>query len=218
MPNLGPFPSKEADFNLYVQTAVPYLVTNKARLLVSASNVTDATAQLTAWNAIFPASQNKNTRTKSIVDNKDNAKEAIMVTLRAIFADIPASVLTVEDRNTLNLAERSTSRTPVAVPSTKPIAQVDTSRRLEHTISFTDEDGSAGKPSGVRGCQIWFKIGDPAIDPSELSYMATDTASPYTYNFNGENAGKNVYYWLRWENNRGEVGAWSDVVMATITG
>jgi hypothetical protein len=167
---------------------------------------------------VYPASQNSNTRTKSIVENKDHAKEAIMVTLRTIYADIPASALTVEDRNTLNLQERSTTRTPVAVPSTKPIGQVDTSRRLEHTISFTNEDGSAAKPSGVRGCQIWFKIADPAIDPSELSYMATDTATPYTHQFNGEFAGKNVYYWLRWENTRGEAGPWSDVVMATITG
>jgi hypothetical protein len=218
MPNLGPFPSKEADFNLYVQTVVPYLVTNKARLLVSATNVTNVTAQLSTWNAVFPASQNRNTRTQSIIDNKDNAKAAIMATLRTIFADIPASALTVEDRNTLNIAKKSTSRTPPAVPNTKPIAKVDTSRRLEHTISFTDEDGSAAKPSSVRGCQIWFKIGDPAIDPSELSYIATDTASPYTYHFNGENAGKNVYYWLRWENSRGEVGPWSDAVMATVTG
>ncbi|MBC7643248.1 MAG: hypothetical protein H7174_13100 [Flavobacterium sp.] len=141
-----------------------------------------------------------------------------MTTLRSIYADIPASALTVEDRNTLNIAERSTTRTPAPVPTTKPIAQVDTSKRLEHTISFTNEDGSAGKPAGVRGCQIWFKIGDPAIDPNELSYMATDSASPYTYHFSGDNAGKNAYYWLRWENTRGETGPWSDVVMATVTG
>lgn len=218
MPNLGPFPSKEADLNLYVQAAVPYLVINKVRLLVSSPNETAATDQLAIWNEIYPVSQNSNTRTKSIVENKDHAKEAIIVTLRTIYADIPASALTVEDRNTLNLQERSTSRTPVAVPSTKPIGQVDTSRRLEHTISFTNEDGSAAKPIGVRGCQIWYKIGEIAIDPSELTYMATDTASPYIHQFNGDNAGKNVYYWLRWENTRGELGPWSDVVMATITG
>jgi len=218
MPKLGPFPSKEADLNLYFQAVVPYLVDNAARLGVSTTNQTTATAQLAAWNAVYPSSQNSNTRTKSIVENKDIAKENLMTTLRAIYADIPASALTVEDRNTLNIMERSTTRTPVPVPSTKPIAQVDTSNRLEHTISFTDFDGSAGKPEGVRGCQIWHKIGEPAIDPSELSYMATDTASPYTYRFAGDVAGKNVYYWLRWENTRGETGPWSDVVMATVTG
>ena len=218
MPNSKPFPSKEADLNIYFQAVVAYLILNKVRLLLSAGNQALLTAQLATWNAVYPASQNTNTRTKSIVENKDIAKENLMGTLRLVYADIPNSALTVEDRNTLNIAERSTSRTPASVPTTKPIGQIDTSMRLEHTISFTDQDGSVAKADGVRGCQIWFKIGEPAIDPSELSYMTTDTASPFTYQYNGVNAGKAVYYWLRWENTRGETGPWSDVVMATITG
>jgi hypothetical protein len=58
---------------------------------------------------VYPASQNTNTLTKSIVQNKDIAKENVMGTLRLVYADIPNSALTVEDRNTLNIAERSTS-------------------------------------------------------------------------------------------------------------
>ena len=218
MPNQGPFPSKEADLNLYFQTAVPYLITNKTRLFVSVINQTGLTAELTAWTNLYPVSQNANTRTKSVVENKDVAKASLMTRLRSVYADVPASVWTTEDRNTLNIGVRDGVKTKTPVPTTKPIGQVDTSHRLEHTISFIDEDGSMGKPDGVRGCQIWFKINTPAIDPSELSYMATDSATPYNYKFNGENAGKPVYYWLRWENTLGEAGPWSDVVMATITG
>jgi hypothetical protein len=218
MPKNGSFPSKEADLNTYFQAVVAYLILNKVRLLLSSANQALLTAQLTAWNAVYPASQNTNTRTKSILQNKDIAKDILMSTLRLVYADIPNSVLTVEDRNTLNIGDRNAPKTAAPVPTTKPIGQIDTSMRLEHTISFTDQDGSAAKPDGVRGCQIWFKIGEPAIDPSELAYMTTDTASPYTYQFNGVNAGKTVYYWLRWENTRGETGPWSDVVMATITG
>ncbi len=218
MPKNGPFPSKEADLNNYFQAAVAYLILNKARLLVSPANQALLTAQLAAWNDVYPASQNSNTKTKTIVENKDSAKETLIGTLRSVYGDIPNSVLTAEDRNTLNIGDRNAPKTAAPVPSTKPVAQVDTSNRLEHTISFIDESGSAAKPDGVRGCQIWFKIGEPATDPNELSYMATDTASPYTYHFAGDNAGKAVYYWLRWENTRGEVGPWSNVVMATITG
>jgi hypothetical protein len=218
MPNSKPFPSKEAELNNYFQAVVAYLILNKVRLLLSAANQALLTTKLAAWNAIYPASQNINTRTKTIVENKDSAKETLMDTLRLVYADIPKSALTAEDRNTLNIAERSTTRTPTPVPTSAPVAQVDTSKRLEHTISFADESGSAAKPDGVKGCQIWYKIGEPAIDPSELSYMATDTASPYNYQFNGSHAGKTVYYWLRWENSRGKTGPWSNVVMATITG
>jgi len=218
MPNSKPFPSKEADLNSYFQIAVPYLLENRIRLLISQANQDLISLKLEAWNEIFPQSQNSNTKTKTIIQIKDGAKEELMTALRAVYADIPASIWTLEDRNTLNVHERSTTRTPAPVPTTIPIGQVDTSRRLEHTISFTNEDGSLAKPFGVRGCQIWYKIGTPAVDPSELSFMFTDTSSPHVHQFNGELAGQNVYYWLRWENTRGETGPWSDVVMATITG
>lgn len=218
MPNSKPFPTKEADMNNYFLSASNYLVTNATRLQVSDANKTVLIAQIATWNTAYPASQNVNTRTKTAVEKKNVAKEKLMTTFRTIYADIPASVLTVDDRNALNLPAPNSSRTPKPVPTTKPKAAVDTSKRLEHTISFTNAEGGLAKPDGVRGCQIWFKIGDPAIDPSELSYVATDTASPYIYHFNGDVAGKNVYYWLRWENTRGETGPWSDVVMATVTG
>ena len=218
MPRLGPFPSKEADANTYFQAVVPYLITNSARLGVSPANETAMTDKLANWNAEFPATQNANTRTKTNVQNKDKAKELIITCLRSVYADIPASALTTADRNTLNLPLKDGTNTPSPVPHTRPVGQVSTSQRLEHTISFKDEDGKTAKPHGVRGSQIWFKIGEPAVDPSELTYMATDTSSPYTHKFKGEHAGEPVHYWLRWENTRGETGPWSDAVMATITG
>jgi len=218
MPKYGPFPSKEADLNLYFQIAVDYLSTNATRLLVTVPNQDLVSGLLDDWNDFYPKTQNANTKTKTIIQLKDETKVNLMAGLRTIYADIPASIWTLEDRNTLNMPERSTTKTPVPTPTTIPIGQVDTSRRLEHTISFTNEDGATAKPFGVHGCQIWYKVGTPAVDPSELSFMFTDTASPHVHQFNGELAGSNVYYWLRWENTRGETGPWSDVVMATITG
>ena len=218
MPKLGPFPSKEGEFNTYVNVAVPYLVDNKVRLLVSSENLDAIETGLTAWNAIFPLSQNVNTRTKTIVKNKDVSKSVLMQAMRITFADIPQSVLTAEDRNTLNLEERSTSRTPAPVPSTRPVGQVNTNNRLEHIISYTDEGGSHARPAKVRGCQIWCKEGEPVLTVKELRFLATDTVSPYKHAFDVEDVGKTIHYWLRWENTRGETGPWSNVVSATVTG
>jgi hypothetical protein len=217
MPTSKPFPSKESELNIYFQNSGGYLNTNSARLLVSAANKTLLTSQLATWNVAYPLSQNPDTRTATTIDNKNVARDKLMATIRQIFADIPASVLTDQDRNVLGISAPNTTRSRNPVPVTKPIAQVDTSNRLEHIISFTDEDGSSAKPDGVRGCQIWIKIGSAATDPSELSYIATDTRSPYIYTFDGKDAGKVACYWLRWENTRGETGPWSDAVMATIT-
>ncbi len=90
--------------------------------------------------------------------------------------------------------------------------------RLRHTIQFVDElTSSHAKPDGVVGCEVWVKVGDPApADASALKYLATDTLTPYTVDYDGADAGKIAYYMLRWVNTRGEQGPWSQTVSATI--
>jgi len=41
---------------------------------------------------------------------------------------------------------------------------------------------------------------------------------PPVAQFDPADAGKTAYYWLRWENTKGEIGPWSAVASATITG
>ncbi len=218
MPNSKPFPSKEADLNLYFQAAVPYLIDNKVRLLIDDPTVVKLKDGLNEWNVVFPPTQVKSTSTQAMVMDKNESKKNFKALLRKVYGDIPASVITSQDITTLNISAKSGTRTPAPVPTTQPIGKVSTSKPLEHTISFMNADGTHAKPHGVRGCQIWFKIGEPSTGSSDLNYMATDTKSPYIYHFADEFAGKTVYYRFRWENTRGQVGPWSDVVMATITG
>ncbi len=228
MANSGIFPTADADFNIYINNANAYLNTQNVKSrLVTTSTATNAlnqvtnliTSQGTGWNALYPQSQNPALRTKTITDSKNALRKQIETGFRTIYDDIPKSILTQTDRDTLNLTLPSTTNTASPVPTSRPVGSVDTSQRLQHTISFVDSNTptSRAKPDGVRGCQIWIKIGSPVADPSELTYVATDTKSPYIMQFDGADATKNAFYWLRWENTRGEVGPWSDAVMATIS-
>ena len=111
-------------------------------------------------------------------------------------------------------------RSRVAAPTTRPVATIDTTQRMQHTVTFVDEltPASRAKPDGVMGCEIWMKVdGPPPTDPSELKYLATDTRTPYVVEFDGAQAGKIAYYMLRWVSTRGEQGPWSQTVSATIT-
>jgi hypothetical protein len=128
--------------------------------------------------------------------------------------------MTDAQRERLGITVRSTARAPVGKPTTRPVATVDTTHRLQHTIAFVDEltPTSRAKPDGVSGCEIWIKIdGPPPVDPNELRYLSTDTRSPYVAQFDGVDGGKTAYYMLRWVNTRGEQGPWSQTVGATIT-
>ena len=218
MPKQKPFPSKEAELNTYFRLVVAHITTHFMRLHVSETNKVAVNEALEEWNIIFPLSQNSNIRTKSIVANKNSVRDTLISILRKIFADIPQSILTIEDRNAIGLIERKSTRSTPAPPTTHPIGYINTINRLQHTISFRDEDGSLAKPKGVRGCQIWCKVGEPVTDVQELRFLAMSSASPYVHKFDIPAAGKTVYYWLRWENTRGKTGPWSAAVNATVNG
>jgi len=121
----------------------------------------------------------------------------------------------------LGISLRNTGRTPVGAPTSRPILSVDTSQRLRRTVSFVDETTptSKAKPDGVMGCEIWVKVGGvPPTDLSELQFLGLDTRTPYTTEFDGEDAGKTAHYMARWTNTKGQQGPWSETASATIGG
>jgi hypothetical protein len=124
------------------------------------------------------------------------------------------------DRAALNLTVAGKTRTAAGVPTSRPVAQVDTSQPLRHTIKFSDNVGEGkAKPAGVMGAEVWVKIGGEAtMNEDDYKYLSVDTATPYLAIHKAEDVGKKAHYLLRWINTRGEKGAWSDVVSAVITG
>lgn len=150
----------------------------------------------------------------------DTAEAAYTTEVRALVAQIQVNPnITDEQRTAAGLPVRSTTRTAVGVPTTRPVAEVDTSQRLQHTISFRNEGAtSKAKPEGVRGCEIWCVIGPAPASVADARYLATDTATPYLATFDAADAGKSVHYFCRWVNTRNQPGPWSETVTATISG
>ena len=102
-----------------------------------------------------------------------------------------------------------------ATQASVPVAVVDTSVRMRHTISWTyaGTPGSKRWPHNARSAEIWQKIdGPPPVDVSECRFVADDTAPPYEVHYSGEDGGKIVHYMLR----DGTFSGWGDTVSATI--
>ncbi len=127
---------------------------------------------------------------------------------------------TDSDRAALNLTIASKTKTAAGIPTSRPVAQVDTSQPLRHTVKFFDNVGEGkAKPAGVMGAEVWVKIaGEATMNEDDYKFLAVDTATPYLAIHKAEDVGKKAHYMLRWINTRGEKGAWSDVVSAVITG
>lgn len=214
-------PRADADLISWVSNFLDYANANSATLGIRAADITALQNTTTDFQTDFANNNAAQASAQAARQKKDDSREPLVALARSLVRQIQATAsVTDSQRQSLGLNIKSTTRTAVGEPTTRPVATVDTSQRLRHVISFTDEEtpGSRAKPAGTMGCEIWVKVGPtPPVDPSECHYLATDTATPYTVEYDGADAGKIAHYMLRWVNTRGERGPWSQTVSATIT-
>lgn len=71
----GKFPRKDADFNTYIGTVVPYLTAEAAQLQVTPAQLAPLNGLKTAWDDLYPKSTNPNTATKTIRDSKNQTRK-----------------------------------------------------------------------------------------------------------------------------------------------
>jgi len=215
-------PHSDAEFTTFANTFVNYVAAHAVALGVAPATATALTNGLSDWTDNFAAHQTAQTNAQAARATKDTARETLTNLARPTIQMIQANpAVTDEQRVGAGLPIRDATRTRVAVPTTRPVGQVDTSQRLQHTISWRDESApnSKAKPAGVRGAEIWLYIGPtPPADPSLAHFVALDTASPYVLVHDAADAGKLAHYLLRWVNTRSEPGPWSETISATITG
>lgn len=214
-------PRNDADFNLWQASLITIVQTNATAWGILPADVTALVAQQAIWNPAFAKASNKQNRTAADVQAKDDAQKSFETGLRKFIAQWLSNNSKVpnSERQRMGITVKDGGRTPTSVPTSCPVAIIDFSTRLQHTISFTDEatPRSKAKPDGVHGCEVWVKVGSEAPkDASEFAYLATDTATPYVATFESSDAGKTAWYMLRWVNTRGERGPWSSTLSALV--
>jgi hypothetical protein len=218
----GYLPDSDGAFDTWVENFVAVVTANPTNYGLTAAQVTPLTALLATWNTAYSDQETAHAAAGGATAAKTTAHDELAALVRQLVQIIQTSVtVTNEDKVAAGVPIRDTTKTPAPVPSTAPSGRIEVTNRLEHTLHFVDSATPTvkAKPAGVRGCQIWVKIGTtPPANASELTYLATDTSTPYVAQFEAADAGKTAYYWLRWENTRGQTGPWSAMISATIPG
>ena len=216
-------PNNDAEFTLWQENMIQIIEPNLANWNILPTDFMALREKQQPWNEAFFKASSKQNRTMADVQAKDDSRVPFEKEIRIFVAQWLASNTKVSnsDRERMGLTVKTGTRTPVPVPTALPIGTINYSVRLQHTIRYFDQatPQNRAKPAGVHGCEIWMKIdGDAPMDASELSFITTDTSSPYVLSFEGKHAGKTVYYWLRWVNSRGEHGPWSSTISAMVVG
>jgi hypothetical protein len=220
MPDI--FPQSDTLFLSFVQNFTAKFVGSEVDYGETAPIGTAIDAAATAFETDLNANGAAQSAAEAARQDKDTSRASLEVLLREVIGRMQNNPAVDDgEREALGIRVYDTERTSVNAPTSRPVGQVDTSQRFEHKVSFRDEmtPTSMAKPAGVRACQLFLKIGGvPPVDASECDYIATDTRSPYTYTFDGEDANQTAHWMLRWESTRGETGPWSETVSATIPG
>lgn len=194
---------------------------NEADYGLTADDTTEIKSLKTNFAGSYAVNNSKQTEARSSRTKKDGDHKLLAAKLRESSQTVQRhSGTTDEMRVDLRLPVRDDEPSNIGEPATVPVAEIDTSVKLRHEISFYNE-GSESKaiPDGVQDCEIWCRIdGEATMNEDDYRYMGRDTDSPYLAVHKAENVGKQAHYLLRWVNAKGEPGAWNGPFSATITG
>lgn len=215
-------PGADASFDAWQANFVSVVGGNLAGYGLVAGDLAPITTAQTAWSTSFPDHQTAQAAAQAAKQTKDADRSALEAAVRLVVRKIQATpTVSDADKAAAGITVPDSTPTPSGPPTTAPVAKVDTSQRLQHTVHFTDSatPTSKAKPPGVRGCEIWMKVGTPPpASASDLHFVTLDTRTPHVITFDGADANKTVTYWLRWVSTRGETGPWSAAVSATVPG
>lgn len=216
----GYIPRRDADFHIWQQNFLTYAAAHQADLGLTAGDLAPLTGGQTDWAAALTAHTAAQNAAHGARAAKDRTRKPFEAAIRGLVGRIQANAAVSDaDRAALGVTVPDRTPTPVAPPATWPSAWVESGQRLRQVLHFRDAQTPTrrAKPKGVRGAEVWVKIGGPPpAGPSELSYLGLATRTPHLVEFAEADGGKAAHYMLRWQNSRGEPGPWSETATATI--
>jgi hypothetical protein len=181
----------------------------------------EALPKFRRFDAATSAWEEKETRTKIITREVQNAEKDFVPVYRKVYAFLKGNPdVTDTDLLLMDLPPRpSGERPPAPVADEAPALEVDTSVPGQLTIYFyaKGKKRNAAKPNGQRGCEIrWGILATPPAGWDDLPNSDFDTNSPFVIKTRREDMGKFFYCAVRWENTRGEKGPWSIIMVAVV--
>ncbi len=192
---------------------------------------------LSAWVAAYAAHVKAQAAAEGAKQAKDAARAALEQQIRPVTNFVQANPKTTNaDRAEIGITVRTLVGQAARVPTTAPVALVESGQRLTHQLRLVDESTPTrrARPAGVLGAEVWVKLvappsadqpagsppgaplGDPARDPSSFTFLTMTTRPSFRAEFKAGDGGKTAVYMSRWVNTRGEKGPWSEVTTATV--
>jgi hypothetical protein len=218
----GYFPSNDDQFNTWMTAFDAYLDLHFAEFgLTAADSDLIHNQLLPPFKAALSTHQAAQTAARTATTAKNDARAELETGARSIIARIIAYPATDAERDALGLPARNSGGLAMGVEfgEEKPLAIIDISTRLQHTMrvqTVTATGTKRGRPAGTTGAEVWRKVGEAPVGTQGMEYVGLATGGPFLIQYPAEDAGKTAHYALRWVGGKGVPGAWSETESATI--
>jgi hypothetical protein len=214
-------PHKEAELIDWLDNFTGKLQANAAKWQVPQPEVDEIAALAADFKAKHAACAGPD-RSKTLVEEKDEAKAALTAKIRGMvkfrFAN-PA--IPDADRVSAGLHAHDTTRTSIGVPDTRClITDLKPLGGFRVELYFQDEaaPGSRAIPYGCNGALLNYAYGPEKItDYARLVHSKLLTANPFTLLLPPGAEGAFLSAACRWQNNKGELGPWSEIMYIAIS-
>jgi hypothetical protein len=160
-------------------------------------------------------------RTPLVIKNVQREKAKLIPVYREMYSGFICKnpLVTSIDREAMGLPSRhDMKQTPAPAPTSYVLSDVKLIGPGVIEIHYKDRDSvRRAKPSGVRGAEILWTVGDEPVDSwDDLVCSSVCTASPLRMTFHSRQRGKLLCFAARWENTRGVKGPLNEVTSAII--
>jgi len=215
-------PSRDAEFDRWLDNLVDYV---KQRTLggspmwthIPPSAVEELDDARNDWKERYELTLHPHTPAQTVGKN-DARKRTEKIVRPFVQSFLYWKAVSDEDRTNMELPNRDMEPTPQHAPSKIPEIETDTSviRRLRFRMRDFGSKSWA-KPEHVHGMDFrWAALAERPSHVDELKNIVNATANPIVLDFDEADRGKRVYFAVRWVNNTGHGGPWSDIESAII--
>lgn len=204
MATAASFPTTDSEFVTYSNKAVPHLIANKVRLKVTNTNANLINTKLVELKAVWLKSEDTTQSTQLITGQKDKRIKEMTNLLKAIYADIPQSALTDEDKKKLNISDRKPQGDRPKITTAPHVdLKVGDGGTIKVTCRVESDSTRASRHEDADVIEMAYQLGgDAPAGASETSLKQTFNKAIHTLHFDvAKYAKKDLFAFFRWRNN-----------------
>ena len=211
-------PRKDTELAVWADNFIRAVGKYAQELEIPTAEVNAITSLLANFKGLLVLTNGQD-RTRAVIAKKNEALRALTGKIRAMVRfRLQNPAITGAMRIEMGLNPRDTIRTDhVNVPETVEYNLF--LRNIREIIVDFHVKGATNKakPSGYDGAVIiWDVLAEPPAAPSFLKRHTLASRTPHAIEFTEEERGRTAYVALAWQNERGIMGAWSEIKSAVV--